>query len=268
MSIRVGDIDVHIEGTGPQVLLMIHGWPDTYRVWDAQAAYFSAHYRCVRFTLPGYDDRTSHQAYSVDQIARLIDQVVDAVSPNQPVVLMIHDWGAVFGYEFYRQHPNKVAQMVSLDIGDALSSAHLKSLKPHQLALLASYQLSLAVSWQLPESVATRITRGFAKLLQHTNPKQAHRGMNYPYFLAWFKRLSQPLKPFSETPNCPMFFIYAKRKPLMFHSDAWVARLQAVPHHRVLGMPTGHWIMQDQPEQFNEVVWAWLTQTQTNSASL
>ena len=55
--IVVDDIDVYIEGgvEGSETIVMIHGWPDTYRLWDAQVEELKSRYRCVRFTLPGFD---------------------------------------------------------------------------------------------------------------------------------------------------------------------------------------------------------------------
>ncbi|WP_274378911.1 hypothetical protein [Deinococcus cavernae] len=32
--ICIEDTDIHIEGEGSQTIVMIHGWPDTYRLWD------------------------------------------------------------------------------------------------------------------------------------------------------------------------------------------------------------------------------------------
>lgn len=258
---HIAGLDVHLDGQGEQLLLMVHGWPDTHEIWDAQIPAFAPHYRCARFTLPNYATRGSHQEYSVDAIAELINQVVDALSPNRPIVLMIHDWGCAFGYQFYRYYPYKVAQMVSLDIGDAMSRAHLKELKAYQLAMIATYQLSLATSWLLPEAIGTGVAQGFAKVLQHHNPRQVHRGMSYPYFVAWFKAISQPLKPFSEVPACPMLFMYAKRKPLMFQSKHWLNQVSAQRGNQVLGMNTGHWIMRDAPQEFNQTVTAWLNAT-------
>src|SRR6478735_2879020 len=42
--------DLHIEGTGPETIVMIHGWPDTYRLWDKQVEHLKDRYRCIRFT--------------------------------------------------------------------------------------------------------------------------------------------------------------------------------------------------------------------------
>jgi pimeloyl-ACP methyl ester carboxylesterase len=263
----IAGLDVHLDGHGEPLLLMVHGWPDTHDIWNAQIPAFAPHYRCARFTLPNYATRGTHQAYSIDAIAELINQVVDALSPNRPIVLMIHDWGCAFGYQFYRLYPHKVAQIVSLDIGDAMSRAHIKELKAYQMAMIATYQLSLATTWLMPETLGTGVARGFAKLLQHHNPSQVHRGMSYPYFMAWFKALSHPIKPFSDVPTCPMLFLYAKHKPLMFHSKHWLGKVAAQNGNQVMGMKAGHWIMREIPQEFNQTVAAWLQSTRPTALS-
>lgn len=179
------------------------------------------------------------------------------------MILLLHDWGCVFGYQFYRQHPDRVSRMIALDIGGAAPSQHLKSLKTHHLAMLITYQANLALAWLLPEKIGTAITRSFAQLLQQPTPVDpVHRAMNYPYFQAVFQVRRQPTQPFSIVPDCPMLFVYARHKPFMFHSQQWLARLQQKAAHQVTAMKTGHWLMREQPEQFNQVMRDWLGQQQ------
>ena len=40
-------MDVLISGSGPETLLMVHGWPDTFRLWHAQVAHFAPRWLCV-----------------------------------------------------------------------------------------------------------------------------------------------------------------------------------------------------------------------------
>lgn len=257
---RIAGLDVYIEGAGGQTIVMLHGWPDTYRVWDAQVAAFAKNYRCVRMTLPNYAEQGGRTAYSIDAVAEKIAQAIQIVSPDQPVILLLHDWGCVFGYRFYQQHPEQVSRMIALDIGDAGSKAHLKSLKSYQLAMLGTYQLNLALAWRLPETLGNWVTRGFAKLLQQPTPAEpVHRGMNYPYFQAIFQARSQPIQPFTAVPECPMLYVYAKHKPFMFHSAEWLARIQQKADNQVSAMKSGHWLMREQPEQFNQLVLTWLS---------
>jgi len=52
----------------------------------------------------------------------------------------------------------------------------------------------------------------------------------------------------------------------MFHSTAWRDKLVAQPGHRVIGLPTGHWVMVQQPKEFNEAVLTWLSETEESKA--
>ena len=58
--------------------------------------------------------------------------------------------------------------------------------------------------------------------------------------------------------NRPMLYIYGERKPFMFHSPQWLAALAARPDCAVRAFPTGHWVMVQQPQAFNQCVRAWL----------
>lgn len=109
-TFELDGIQVLIEGDGEQTILMIHGWPDTYRLWDAQVAELGQHYRCVRFTLPGFDIAKPARASSLQQVVDLIRAIADRASPDRAVIVMVHDWGCIFGYEYVAQHPARVAR--------------------------------------------------------------------------------------------------------------------------------------------------------------
>jgi len=86
--------------------------------------------------------------------------------------------------------------------------------------------------------------------------------MGYPYALAWLGAAGgfQSLQSFD--PHCPMLFLYGERKPIMFHSRTWTDHLAAQSGSRVLGFPTGHWIMIEQQREFNAALLAWLAETE------
>ena len=98
---QVAGVEVLVEGRGSRSIVMIHGWPDTHRLWDPQVALFGERYRCVRFTLPGFDDRRTP---SLDELVETIRRVVEETCPGERVTLLVHDWGCVFGYQFALRH--------------------------------------------------------------------------------------------------------------------------------------------------------------------
>src|SRR5262245_19595023 len=181
MSVEIAGIEVHVEGDGPDTIVMVHGWPDTYRLWDAQVEYLKAKYRCVRFTLPGIDATQPRRAYTVDEVTGLIPQVVEQLSPGKKVTLMVHDWGCLYGYEFTMRNPGLVARIVGVDIGEARSLR--RELTGRAKFYILAYQLWLALAWQIGGAVGDGMTRRMARWLRaRSDPRFIGARMNYPYY--------------------------------------------------------------------------------------
>ena len=68
----VDDVDVFIDGVGPQTVVMVHGWPDTPALWDGTVAALVPDWRCVRFHLPGFDLARGPRPMSQSDIVALI----------------------------------------------------------------------------------------------------------------------------------------------------------------------------------------------------
>lgn len=254
--------EIHVEGHGDETIVMVHGWPDTWRLWDPQVAALAPHFRCVRFTLPGFDIAQPRGARSLDEMMAFLLEVVEATSPGQPVVLMLHDWGCFFGYQFYMRYPQKVSRIVGVDIGDAGSRRHVRSLRLTQKAGTLAYQAWLAVAWRLGAAapgLADRMTRWMARQLGcRSEPGLIGSQMNYPYDIAWTGSHGGYRQAMRFEPACPMLFLYGRRKPFMFHSPEWALELATRPGSAALPFDTGHWIMRSAAPRFNEVVLAWL----------
>lgn len=260
---EVDGSEVQVEGQGPHTLVMAHGWPDTPALWDPLVAQLlsrpDAGLRCVRFHLPGNDLRRGRRPMTLAQMTAHFAAIVDAVSPNQPVTLVLHDWGAVYGYQYAMQHPAHVARIVGVDIGDTGSREFLRSLSFKAKLGIAGYQLWLALAYQLPAQLGDRMTRWMARQLRAPAPTEyISAQMNHPYVSTWSGgfRGSRRVEP-----ACPMLYVYGERKPFLFHAPAWAERLAARPGNAVLGLRAGHWVMVNQPEAFNRAVQAWLRET-------
>ena len=274
-AFKVGAVTVLVdsdvdESTTPSpthipVILMLHGWPDTLALWEPQVAVLKSKFLCVRFTLPGFAAGDPCEAHSLHSIVDIIRQVVDAVSPGQPVILLLHDWGAMFGYQFAAAHPERVAKIIGVDVGDANSPAFLAQLTGKAKLQIAIYQLWLAAAWlvsqHLSANLANRMTRFMARALHCKSPANDIRAqMNYPYFIQWSGRHGGYGPMQTNAPVCPMLFIYGTKNPFLFHSTTWAAALAARPDSAVHALPAGHWVMRDQPQAFNALVLGWASQ--------
>ena len=257
---RIEGVDVLVEGEGSEAIVMVHGWPDTYRLWDAQVGHLKSRYRCVRFTLPGFDSAHPRQAHSLDALVAFLQKVVTQTCPGQRVNLLLHDWGCLFGYQFALRHADLVKRVIGVDIGDAGSAAHLRSMSVKAKAMVFAYQVWLAIAWRIGGRSGDRMTRWMARTARcPSDPRHIGSQMCYPYYIAWFGahgsyRHARPLAQ----PPWPMLFIYGRRKPFHFHSAKWMDAMCAQAGNQALEFDTGHWVMSAKPQEFNAALSAWL----------
>jgi pimeloyl-ACP methyl ester carboxylesterase len=253
---------VVVEGSGPKSIVMIHGWPDTYRLWDGQVAALGDRYRCVRFTLPGFDSAEEKRPYTIDEVVETIRRIVEENCPGGRATLLLHDWGCFFGYQFAMRHPQLVERVVGVDVGDAGSRSHVAELGLRGKLIVFAYQLWLALAWRIGGGVGDRMARAMAGLLRcPTDPSSIGSHMGYPYAMRWLGAGGgfKGLRVFN--PERPMLFLYGERKPIMFHSRPWAERLGSQSGNRVLAFATGHWIMISRPQAFNDALRSWLAES-------
>ncbi|MEP4487139.1 MAG: alpha/beta hydrolase [Halioglobus sp.] len=257
-TMSVDGIKVYVEGAGQETIVMLHGWPDTHELWQQQIEYFKDTYVCVSFTMPGFaeGDRTD---YSVSDVVAKIKLIVDAVSPDQPVILIAHDWGCAFGYEYAMRNSDRVKKMIGLDVGDINSDYFTESLTIKQKLMVFSYQIILAISFVLPRSIGNSMAKFVAKVLDaKSNRDKIHAGMSMPYAMRWFGSNGgmKDLSPME--PSFPFFYAYAAQKPMMFHSPQWLQYLSDSPENKIQSIDCGHWLMIDKADEFNASAADWL----------
>ena len=258
--VTVEGVEIWLQGQGEHTLLMLHGWPDTHHLWDGTVAALQDRAVCARFTLPGF--ASGPAALSLEAMCELLSRIADRISPDRPVVLILHDWGCVFGYEWALRHPQRVERVVAVDVGDHNAAALQHSWGLKQKAAVMGYQLWLALAWMLGRfwsGPGTRMTRAMARWLRCPSaPSRISHRMNYPYAMQWFgvaggfKGAAQVDLPM------PLLYVYGERKPFMFHSPGWLQAVAARPGSAVQGLPCGHWVMLSRPEAFHARVRQWL----------
>ena len=264
-ALTLDGIDIFVEGSGTHTVVMLHGWPDTCRLWDATVQSLHHQYRCVRFTLPGFDSTAAPRPTSLEAMTAFIAKVIAQTSPGAPVTLLMHDWGCMYGYAVAASHPALVARIAAADIGDYNTGTYVRSLPARAKLGIVVYQLWLAVAWKIGKLHAAGgnwMTRFMARQLRCPVPPAAlHWQVNYPYAMQWFGLLGGFKGAAKVRVTHPTLYLYGLRKPFMFQSPQWLATLQATPGCAVHAMRTGHWIMLDKPAEFSAHVLAWLDST-------
>jgi pimeloyl-ACP methyl ester carboxylesterase len=100
-------------GTGPQTLMLVHGWTCDGTSWTAQAA-LAAKYRVLTIDLPGHGKSGMPKAFSMDLFARAVE-AVRAEAGVDRLVLVGHSMGTPVIRQYARLYPQHVAALVIVD---------------------------------------------------------------------------------------------------------------------------------------------------------
>lgn len=83
---------------GAPVIVLVHGYPDNSTVWDGVAGLLAERFRVVRYDVRGHgesDAPPDRDGYLIERLNQDLAAVVRAVSPDEPVHLVGHDWGSI-----------------------------------------------------------------------------------------------------------------------------------------------------------------------------
>ncbi|MGH3944676.1 MAG: SDR family oxidoreductase [Pseudonocardiaceae bacterium] len=247
--------------SGPAVIC-VHGYPDDHSVWAGVATELAQRYHVVSYDVRGAGESGkphNRETYRLDQLARDLVAVVDAVSPHRPVHLLAHDWGAVQSWHAVTGEwlGGRVASFTSisgpcLDHAGHWFRARLRRPTPRALRELIIQMVS---SWyiglfQLPLLPELGWRTGFAQralaLLEPTSTPAVSDAVNglQMYRANMLPRLGLPG---SRTTDVPVQILAPKRDPfvsvaLQTDIGQWVSDLAV----RVL--PGGHWLPRTDPE--------------------
>jgi pimeloyl-ACP methyl ester carboxylesterase len=79
-------------------VLLVHGYPDTHRVWDKTADILAADHYVIRYDVRGAGASgrpVSRAGYRLDRLADDLFAVLAAVSPGRAAHVVGHDWGSI-----------------------------------------------------------------------------------------------------------------------------------------------------------------------------
>ncbi|MFI7025698.1 alpha/beta fold hydrolase [Micromonospora sp. NPDC049900] len=101
-------------GSGP-VLVLLHGWPQTWWAWHDVMPALARNHTVVAFDLPGLGD-SSHFADGYDKVttAKRIRQAVHALG-HRTVSILAHDVGVLVAHPYAREFPTEVSRIAVLD---------------------------------------------------------------------------------------------------------------------------------------------------------
>src|SRR5215467_2722988 len=117
-QVNVGGIDMSYVDVGEgEPVIFLHGNPTSSYLWRNVIPYLADQRRCLAPDLVGMGRSGSAPdgRYRFVDHARYLDAWFDAVVPDQPVTLVLHDWGSVLGFWWAFRHQERVAAIAYME---------------------------------------------------------------------------------------------------------------------------------------------------------
>jgi haloalkane dehalogenase len=101
-------------------IVFLHGNPTSSYLWRNIIAPLSAHYRCIAPDLIGMGDSDKlpglgDERYSFFEHQRYLDGFLESLRLQEPVILVVHDWGSALGFDWTRRHPERVRGLAYME---------------------------------------------------------------------------------------------------------------------------------------------------------
>ncbi len=108
--------EVRGDPDGP-TLVLLHGYPDTRRVWDGIVERLAPRFRVVTYDTRGAGESgrpRDRAAYRFVHLMNDLRAVLDAAGGDGPVHLAGHDWGSIQGWEAVTTMPERFASYTAI----------------------------------------------------------------------------------------------------------------------------------------------------------
>jgi pimeloyl-ACP methyl ester carboxylesterase len=249
MDVFVGKgIHVREQGAGAPVLFL-HGNPDTCELWDGVVQRMAGRHRCLAADLPGFGQSEVPHDFdcSLEGLAAWVDGLTLALNITEPLDLVVHDFGGIFGIAWAVRHPERVRRLA------IMNTMFFPDYRWHFWARVWRTpligELSLAASTRM--GLALEMRRG-SKRLPMAYARKAHDVMT-PTMKRMVLRLYRAADPHLFAPwqdglealmsRVPALVLWGDRDPYIDKRFAERFRARQVHH-----FPTaGHWLPVEEP---------------------
>lgn len=251
-----------------QTIILIHGYPDDASVWNTLADQLALTHHVVAYDVRGAGLSSaplSSKGYRFEYLIADLDHVIRAVSPNQKVHLVGHDWGALQGWEavFDQKTQEKIQSYTtlapSLDHVGMWFHQQIRSLQPRQqfLAVKQLFSSSYMAFFNLPMipelSWKTALAKRWSSILSilekveiDSPPHQLRNGVNG---LALYRKnlIKSLISPKVRTTNVPVHLISMTNDPFVPQHFLVGLEKNVDAHFHRTDIAAGHWGILSQP---------------------
>lgn len=280
------DLAIDVGPRDAQIILFVHGWPDTPEVWSNQIDNLKNDYRCVAVRLPGFGEKLPAEApwgYDFDTLADMLAKTatdLKRANGGEPIIFVAHDQGAWVTYMVERKHPDLFKALVSFDVspGGKPGPKWLPALLRYQYVATRAFleRGDTGDSW-IQDYVSNELAKsaGWEDLLNKSNKQdiltptplnKITSAMCYPYYWTWrtgdindAKWKTQTYQGWEddkrgELPKCPTLFLHGTAGVRGLSGDAWCEALKERNNSDCVAIESHHWLMASKAAEVNRHV--------------
>lgn len=282
---------VHGPRSDKPMVLFLHGYPDSHRVWREIMQTLDSVYFVVSFDMRGVAESKPPAVPALYHIGSMIEDIHDLIAAlgRKSAHLVGHDWGSVIGWSFLT-HP---AYKAMVDSWTSISGPHLGIWRQWLLAnltslnvqrtmiavrqLLKSSYVPCLLAWPIPEIVwrvgGVPLWRWILKRggVPHDDPI-LHESREHvlsmtlrPMQLYRRNILRPPPEPLKDSVHCPVQLIIATRDP--FLSEETCSNLgNYVSDLTLRRVDASHWAPRSHPEEITRCIRDFIAATTSSPA--
>jgi pimeloyl-ACP methyl ester carboxylesterase len=268
MRVTIGEVTLNVErrGSGPAVLLL-HGFPDTIRMWcDVAPRLAAAGHEVIAVDQRGCGDSDApvgRRHYGIDLLVDDVAGLLRVLDVTGPVHVMGHDWGSVVAWCLAMTRPELVRSVVAISVGHPRAYA-LAGLEQKRKGLYT-------LGWQFPGLAERWLTvNDWARmrhwLRDHPDPDACLRDLSRPGRLTaglnWYRANLLPTLARSWPPcRVPVLGLWSGGDHCLAEDQmADSSRRMAADWRYERIERAGHWFPLEQPERVAELAVAWFQQ--------
>ncbi|MEV6532217.1 haloalkane dehalogenase [Streptomyces sp. NPDC051639] len=273
---------IDLEGTGiafveaghGDPIVFLHGNPTSSYLWRNVMPHLTQFGRCLAPDLAGMGDSDPlpERGMRLADHAAFLERLLERLDVRERVVLVVHDWGSVLGFDWARRHPDAVRGIAYMEaIVAPLTPAHfadggefigrIRGPEGERLVL----DENVFIEEFLPGGVLRDLTSQELDVYRRPwrEPGEARRQL-----LVWPRELPLDGEPadvvdiveanaaWLGTTQLPKLFVNAE--PGMFLTGAPRELCRTWPNQRELTVPGLHFVQEDAPDQIGTAIAAWL----------
>jgi pimeloyl-ACP methyl ester carboxylesterase len=170
--VRVRDTELHVvdRGSGP-VVLLVHGFPLSHRMWESQIAALSDRSRVIAPDLRGFGEsaplRNGEVVLTMEQLADDLAGLLEALGVSGPVTYCGLSMGGYIGWQFVRRHRQRLRALILCDTRAAADTPEARagrrklaeSVRANGSEVAATAMLSKLLAERTPEQRPEAIDR-------------------------------------------------------------------------------------------------------------